>query len=60
MLMMYYTNKGSNICYITDHRNEMEDKDRERDRENTCTMLDIIIEKHAHDKTNKICKIQYF
>lgn len=30
MLMMYYTNKSSNICYITDHRNEMEDKDRER------------------------------
>lgn len=44
MLMMYYTNKSSNICYITDHRNEMEDKDRERDRENTCIMLDIIIE----------------
>lgn len=30
---MYYINKGLNICYIIDYRNEMEDKDRERQRE---------------------------
>lgn len=57
MLMMYYINKGLNICYIIDYRNEMEDKDRERDRENICIMLDIIIEKYVYDKINKICKI---